>query len=88
MTTAIIRVWYARAADNGEVLTLHPKTGNLVRESSLRWPEDYPAREVADNLRDWYGVDARKRAVELGVWEAAMLLEERFAQENSINARS
>jgi hypothetical protein len=69
---------YAYAVDGSQVnvLTLHPKTGKLIRESSLRWPNDYSAHEVASNLRSWYGPGARMRAVSLGAWEAAMLLEE------------
>jgi hypothetical protein len=60
-----------------EVLMLHPRTGKIVRECDVRWPDDYGPHEVARNLRAWYGKDARARAVELGAWEAAMLLEER-----------
>lgn len=66
-----------------ELLTIHPRTGRLVRESSLRWPEDYPPREVAQNLRAWYGPGARARAVTMGAWEAAMLLEERHVAMNT-----
>lgn len=60
-----------------ELLTLHPKTGKMVHQSSVRWPDDYPPEEVARNLRKWYGADAKKRAAALGAWEAVMLLEER-----------
>lgn len=79
MTEIVLAGGYAYALDGGNasVLTIHPKTGKLVRESSLRWPDDYPAREVANNLRSWYGPGARSRAVALGAWEAAMLLEEK-----------
>lgn len=72
---------YAYAVKDGvpEVLTCHPKTGKIVPQSSIRWPQDFPIKEVARNLRAWYGQkEGRARAVALGAWEAAMLLEERL----------
>jgi hypothetical protein len=68
---------YHTSQDGIARLTIHPKTGRLVKESSLQWPEDYPPKEVAYNLRCWYGPGARTRAIELGAWEAAMILEEK-----------
>jgi hypothetical protein len=69
---------YAYVLDGSDVnrLTLHPSTGKLVRECDVRWPEDYSPREVAQNLRNWYGKSARKRAAALGAWEAEMILAE------------
>jgi len=48
MTEIVLAGPYAYALDGGNasVLTIHPKTGKLVRQSSLRWPDDYPAREL------------------------------------------
>ncbi len=57
-------------------LTIHPRTGKVVRESTIRFPEDYPAREVAHVLRESYGRDARRKAAEWGWWEAELLLAE------------
>jgi len=69
---------YDTTTDRVEVLTLHPLTGRIVRQSSLRFPEDYPPHEVARSLLKLHGREqARKYAVAWGAWEAAMLLEER-----------
>lgn len=69
---------YVRDGKSLSRATLHPKTGQLVRESDVCWPDDYPPETIAKNLLDWYGpTKAHRRAVELGAWEAAMILEER-----------
>jgi hypothetical protein len=68
---------HVHALENGvpSRLTLHPRTGRLVRERDLKWPDDYPAREVAQVLLMGETREhAYKRALELGRTDAAELL--------------